>query len=58
MKKFQSSNSELIELLVDNGIELICDDTQNIVVSEEDAEKIEDIVNRLAPAAIYDYTIE
>lgn len=58
MKQFQSSNSELIELLVDNGIELICDDNQNIVVSNEDAEKIEEIVNRFAPAAIYDYTIE
>ena len=58
MKKFWSNNEALIELLVEHGINLICNENMENEVSDEDAEHIWEFVERLAPAAAYDYGIE
>lgn len=58
MKQIISSNNELLEVLVENGINITCNEQMQMVVSDEDAERIESIVNELAPAAADDYTIE
>lgn len=55
MKKYYCENQELNELLISNGIDLICDDNMDIIISDEDCERINDIVMRLAPSAIDDY---
>ena len=58
MKQIISSNNELLEVLVENSINITCNEQMQMVVSDEDAERIESIVNELAPAATDDYTIE
>lgn len=58
MKKIETSNSELLEVLVSNGIEIVCNENMEMVISDEDAEKIQKIVNLYAPAASDDYVIE
>lgn len=58
MKTLYCTNSELLDILVANGINLVCNENMQIVVSEEDANKIETIVEELAPAALQDYVIE
>jgi hypothetical protein len=57
MKKFFSANDALVELL-NEQIEMTCNADMEIIVSDEDAERIAEIVATLAPAAINDYTIE
>ena len=37
---------------------MICNENMQIEISDEDAEKIDSIVNELAPAASGDYAIE
>lgn len=58
MKKYYSSNEELNEILVNNGIELNCNQDMEIVISDEDAARIPEIVREQAEAAINDYSIE
>lgn len=58
MKKYYSSNEELNEILVNNGIELNCNEDMEIVISDEDAARIPEIVREQAEAAINDYSIE
>lgn len=58
MKKIQTSNNELLEILADNGIEMICNEDMEIVISDEDAVRIGELVNKVAPAAYFDYIIE
>lgn len=58
MKKYYSSNEELNEILVNNGIELTCNEDMEIVISDEDAARIPEIVREQAEAAINDYSIE
>lgn len=58
MKTLYCKNSELLEILENNGIEMICNENMQIEISDEDAEKIDSIVNELAPAASGDYAIE
>lgn len=58
MKKIQTSNNELLEILADNGIEMICNEDMEIVISDEDAVRIGELVNKVAPAAYCDYIIE
>lgn len=58
MKKIWFNSPILAELLTDNGIELICDDGMNIIISDENAEKVEQVIKTLAPAAINDYGFE
>lgn len=58
MKKYYSSNEALNEILVNNGIVLNCNDDMEIVISDEDAARIPEIVREQAEAAINDYSIE
>ena len=58
MKTYFSDNDALTELLIDNGIELTCNENMEVLISDEDADRIEEIVKELAPAAIGDYCIE
>lgn len=58
MKKFYTSNQALAEILVENGVDLICNEDMEVTVSDEDAERIPSIVEEFAPAAIGDYSIE
>lgn len=55
MKTIWINNDALKEVLVENGIELICNENMQIQVSEEDAERIQTIVEEFAPAASEDY---
>ena len=57
MKKIETSNRELLQVLTDNGINIICDNDMQMTISDEDASKIDDIVSRFAPAATYDYVL-
>lgn len=58
MKKLYCMNSELLEILADNGIEMICDKDMDIVISDDDAMRVASIVSDLAPFASGDYAIE
>ena len=58
MKQIITSNNELLEVLVDNGINIICDDQVRMTISDEDAERLDKVVEEFAPAALCDYTIE
>jgi len=58
MKTFYTDNEALSELLTEHGIELVCNEDMQIVITDEDAERIPAIVAEFAPAAIDDYTIE
>ena len=57
MKRIETSNRELLQVLTDNGISIICNNDMQMIVSDEDASKIDNIVSRLAPAATYDYVL-
>ena len=58
MKTFWTSNSELEEILAENGINLFVNENMEVVISDEDAERIDSIVEEFAPAASGDYCIE
>lgn len=57
MKKINTDNQELLEILAEKGIEIICDENMEMILTDADAEKIEDIVEEFAPAARDDYFI-
>ena len=58
MRKLYTDNNSLLDVLYEHGINVACNDDMEIIVSDEDASKIGDIVDRYAPWAAYDYTIE
>lgn len=58
MKQIITSNNELLEVLVDNGIGIICDDQMRMTISDEDAERLDEVLEEFAPAAAWDYTVE
>lgn len=58
MKQIFTDNNELLEILVGNGINIICDDQMRMTLSDEDAEKVEKVIAEFAPAAAFDYSIE
>lgn len=58
MKQIFTDNNELLEVLVENGIDIICDDQMRMTISDEDAERLDKVVEELAPAAYCDYTVE
>ena len=58
MKKIYTDNQELLEVLAEKGIEIICDENMEMILTDEDAGKVKDIVNEFAPAARDDYFIE
>lgn len=58
MKAIITTNEELINVLEENGITITCNEEMDIIVSDEDASRIDEIVKEFAPAAIMDYEIE
>lgn len=58
MKKIITSNDKLLDILTDCGINVTCDENMDIFLTDEDARRIEDIIEEHAPAAEFDYTIE
>ena len=57
MKTIYTENSELIEVLAANGINIICNDQMEMVISDIDAIRIDEIVAKYAPAAFADYVV-
>ena len=57
MKEIVTDNNELLEILVDNGINIICSDDMKMMVTNTDATRIDAIVAEKAPAAFADYII-
>ena len=58
MKQIISRNNKLLEVLIENGINVKCNEKMQMVIPDDCVERIESIVNEFAPAAAYDYTIE
>lgn len=58
MKKIITSNETLLDILTDCGINLQCDENMDVIMTDEDARKVADIIEEYAPAAEFDYTIE
>ena len=58
MRKLYTDNNALIDVLYEHGINVTCNEDMEMIVSDEDASKIGDIVDRYAPWEAYDYTIE
>ena len=57
MKEIVTDNSELLEVLEANGINIICSDDMKMMVTDTDAMRIDAIVAEQAPAAFADYII-
>ena len=57
MKEIVTDNAELLEVLVSNGINIICSDDMKMLVTDADAARIDAIVTEKAPAAFADYVI-
>lgn len=58
MKQIITNNTELLEVLVENGINIICDDQMRMTLSDEDVQRVAKVVAKIAPAASFDYTVE
>ena len=58
MKQIITNNTELLEVLAENGINIVCDDQMRMILSDEDAERLDRMVEEFAPAAACDYTVE
>ena len=54
---FYTDNPELLEVLQEQGISVMCAEDMAMEISEEDAERIESVILEYAPAAIHDYVI-
>ena len=57
MKEIVTDNAELLEVLEANGINIICNDEMQMLVTDADAIRIDAIVAEKAPAAFADYVI-
>ena len=57
MKQIVTDNTELLEVLEANGINIICSDDMKMMVTDTDAACIDEIVTEKAPAAFADYVI-
>lgn len=55
---FYTDNPELLEVLIEHGISIVCTVDFELAISEEDAARVESVVLEYAPAAIHDYVIE
>lgn len=58
MKQLWITNYELAELLVEKGVDIVVTDNMAMKVSDDDAERIVEIVKEYAPAADSDYFLE
>ena len=54
---FYTDNPELLEVLQEQGISIMCAEDMAMEISEEDAVRIESVILEHAPAAIHDYVI-
>lgn len=52
----ETDNKALLEVLAENGVEIICNDKMQMVITKG-TDKIAEIVEKYAPAAINDYQI-
>ena len=57
MKEIITDNAELLEVLTANGINIICNDNMEMMITDADAIRIDAIVEEKAPAAFADYVI-
>ena len=57
MKQIITDNTELLEVLEANGINIICNDEMQMMITNADAARIDAIVTEKAPAAFADYVI-
>ena len=57
MKQIITDNAELLEVLTANGINIICNDNMEMMITDADAIRIDAIVAEKAPAAFADYVI-
>ena len=57
MKQIITDNAELLEVLEANGINIICSDDMEMMITDTDATRIDAIVEEKAPAAFADYVI-
>ena len=57
MKQIITENAELLEELTANGINIICNDEMQMMITDTDAPRIDAIVAEKAPAAFADYVI-
>ena len=57
MKQIITDNAELLEVLTANGINIICNDNMEMMITDTDATRIDAIVAEKAPAAFADYVI-
>lgn len=58
MRIFHCDNPDLMQLLIDNGFIIICNENMQKVIEDDDAQLIYDFVRDNAPAAINDFCIE
>lgn len=58
MKKYYCENEKLNEALVNNGINLICNESNELIISDDDAYRIDKLVKDKFYCAIGDYIIE
>ena len=57
MKEIITDNTELLEVLEANGINIICNDDMEMMITDADATRIDAIVAEKAPTAFADYVI-
>ena len=57
MKQIVTDNTELLEVLEANGINIICSNNMEMMITDADAIRIDAIVTEKAPAAFADYVI-
>ena len=57
MKQIVTDNTELLEVLEANGINISCNDEMQMMITNADAARIDAIVTEKAPAAFADYVI-
>ena len=57
MKQIITDNTELLEVLEANGINIICNDNMEMMITDADAIRIDAVVIEKAPAAFADYVI-
>lgn len=58
MKIIHTTNQELLEVLQENGINVMCNENMDMIISDEEAARIDDVVKEFAPASLMDYAIE
>ena len=54
MKTLECDNSRLLQLLEDEGVEIICDEKMDMKISDEDIALMKEIVSKFAYVVEYD----